>query len=247
MKVLITGVAGRIGTVLAERLGDRYELSGFDRRPSGLVPTTVGDLSDRSLLAGTLQGMTTVIHLAADPRPDASWEEVMADNIEGTQTLYELAVQADIERVIFASSNHVVGGYEEDEPYASIVKGDTEHLDPGSIPALDHRVPIRPDCPYGVSKAFGEAVARYHADQDGLSSICLRIGSVLGDDDPSRSSRIRATWLSHRDLAHLIECCIEVDEARYEIVYGVSDNRWRFWDIEHARRTVGYQPRDGVG
>ena len=55
-----------------------------------------------------------------------------------------------------------------------------------------------------------------------------------------------ATWLSHRDLAHLVDCCLTVEGVQFDIVYGVSGNTWRFWDIAHAQRVLGYTPQDNA-
>src|SRR5919107_2382311 len=85
----------------------------------------------------------------------------------------------------------------------------------------------RPDGPYAVSKAIGEAAARYFADVHGLSVICLRIGAVNRGDRP-RDMRHLSTLLTHRDLVQLVERCIDApDELRFAVLYGVSANTWR--------------------
>jgi hypothetical protein len=71
-----------------------------------------------------------------------------------------------------------------------------------------------------------EAAPRLYADQHGLCVICLRIGTVLRVDRPS-NARHFATLLTHRDLVHLVECCVETEEAlRFGVFYGVSANTW---------------------
>jgi uronate dehydrogenase len=156
---------------------------------------------------------------------------------------FEAAREAGVRRVIFASSNHVVGMYENDEPYASIVAGDYEGLEPARLPLIGADAPIRPDGPYGAGKAFGEAAGRYYADMHGLSVICLRIGTVNASDRPE-DPREFATLLTHRDLVHLIRRCLDVPELPFGVFYGVSANTWRFWDIDGARRALGYEPQD---
>jgi nucleoside-diphosphate-sugar epimerase len=149
-----------------------------------------------------------------------------------------------VKRVVFASSNHVTGLYEQEDPYARIVAGQYDGLDPGSIPRITSGHPIRPDGPYGVGKAFGEAAGRFYADVHRLSVVCLRIGTVNSQNRP-RNARERATLLTHRDLLHLVEACIGAsDELRFAIFYGVSANTWRFWEIEDAAAAVGYRPQD---
>lgn len=100
-----------------------------------------------------------------------------------------------------SSSNHVVGMYEHDEPYASVVAGRYERLDPDELPRLKADAPTRPDGPYGVGKAFGEAAGRYYSEAFGLSVICLRIGTVTGENRPEEPRHF-ATMLTHRDLVH---------------------------------------------
>jgi nucleoside-diphosphate-sugar epimerase len=146
--------------------------------------------------------------------------------------------------VIVASSNHVTGMYERDHPYSAIAAGNYEGLDPKTVSQITTAHPIRPDSAYGIGKAFAEAAARYYSDEFGLSVICLRIGTVTRKDRPGQPRHF-ATLLTHRDLLHLVECCIQAPEdVRFATLYGVSMNTWRFWDIESARELVGYRPRD---
>ena len=103
---------------------------------------------------------------------------------------------------------------------------------------------VRPDTPYGVGKALGEASARYHAEAHGLSVLCLRIGTLNWANRPS-VARHFATLITHGDMARLVRCCIEApQDLTFGIFYGVSANTWRIWDIDDARRLIGYEPAD---
>jgi nucleoside-diphosphate-sugar epimerase len=127
---------------------------------------------------------------------------------------------------------------------------------------VDRHAEIRPDSYYGVSKAYGEAMGRYYAENFGMRVYCLRIGTVRADDDPrspeiaTASSwlpltseqaydRLRATWLSQRDCAQLIARCLDATAVPFGIYYGISNNQRQFWDITHAREEIGYEPLDG--
>jgi hypothetical protein len=77
----------------------------------------------------------------------------------------------------------------------------------------------------------------------GLQSVCLRIGSVVKDDDPRQNPRLKSTWLSHRDLVQLVNCSLQGD-IDFGTYYGVSKNRGRFWDISDAEREIGYHSQD---
>jgi nucleoside-diphosphate-sugar epimerase len=134
--------------------------------------------------------------------------------------------------VVFASSNHVTGAYEGFPPRL--------HTQPHPT-RITPQDPIRPDGNYGVSKAAGEAIARMYYELYGIESVCLRIGTVLRDDNPGRDPRHESTWLSHRDLVQLVRKSL-LAKIKFAIYYGVSNNRKRFWDISNAEQEIGYHP-----
>jgi nucleoside-diphosphate-sugar epimerase len=165
-------------------------------------------------------------------------------DIEGRVNVLEAARAHGVRRYVFASSNHVTGMYELDQPYASIVAGAYDGLDPTEIPLIAPDAPIRADSPYGVGKGFAEIASRHYAERYDMSCLCLRIGTVLRDDRPHRA-RHYATLLTHADLARLVDCALRAPlELRHGIYYGVSANRWRFWDIANARDELGFEPHD---
>ena len=131
-----------------------------------------------------------------------------------------------------------------DIPYSKIVKGDYKKLSPGKYKLIDHRVPIRPDSQYGISKAFGEATGRYYHEHHNMDVSCLRIGTFNAENKPN-NIRSLSTWISYRDLSNMIEMCL-LNQKGFEIFYGVSDNLWKIWDIEYAKSTIGYKPLDNA-
>ncbi|MFQ5794839.1 MAG: NAD-dependent epimerase/dehydratase family protein [Candidatus Bipolaricaulia bacterium] len=235
--LLITGAAGLIGGLLVNHFRDKYELRLLDRTAIAGEDTIVADISDLDAISDVFSGIDTVVHLAADPGLETPWEMLLPDNIIGTYHVFKAARRASVNKIIYASSNHVTGMYERVDP--PLYRRERP-------PQIDHTVPIRPDSLYGVSKCFGEALGRFYAEEYGISVICLRIGSVLRDNDPSRDERFRSTWLSHRDLAQLVERCVEVEGLIFEIFYGVSNNTRQFWDISHVREILGYNPQDNA-
>jgi len=248
MKVLVTGSSGLIGSMLVNTLADSFELSALDARSSDNapdVPTLIADGSDYDTMSKAFEGIDAVIHLAANAPVETPWPDVLKNNISATHNVYEAARQHNVKRVIFASSNHAVGNFEMDEPYSRIRVGDYKGLTPGGFKQIDHLVPIRPDSDYGASKAFGEATGRYYHEHFGLEVACLRIGTANRQNSPAGSVRTLATWLSHRDLAQLVTQCL-TQPIGFEIFYGVSDNTWRFWDTDHAKKTIGYAPQDNA-
>lgn len=255
-RVLITGAAGRIGRLLRERLTGRYEFVGLDVQPAEGVDY-VGDIRDLDAIRPAFAGAGAVVHLAGNPHVAGHFDDMVAHNIVGTRNVYEAALRAGVGQVIFASTNHVVSGWE--------IECGPSLYDLSDPRAIDERAEIRPDSPYGWSKAAGEALGRTYADLFGLRVQIIRIGWVLdaaGDADlfsqdvtgevaPPLSERdtrrrLRAIWLSHRDCAHLIDCCLRADHIGFGIYYGVSNNPRLFYDLANARRDLGYAPRDAA-
>ncbi len=226
--VLITGAAGMIGRPLQGFLRERYRLRLMYHRT--VLPAQPGDevviadVCDLAAVEQAVAGVDAIVHLAGDPRVDAPWESVRAVNIAGTYNVFEAARRQGVKKIVFASTNHVAGYYELEGLYAAPT------------------YPIRPDGYYGVSKAFGEALARYYVDAFGLSIICLRIGSF---QERPLNRRHLATWISPRDMAQLVWRSIETD-LPFGIFYGVSNNTRRYWDIASAQELLGYAPEDNA-
>lgn len=243
--IVVTGAAGRVGRVLVGGLRETYDLAGLDRhRAHNLTDHRVSITRVRqNRLVRLLTGADALIHLAADPSLTASWRSVLWTNVLGTRNLLEAAHRAGVPRVVFASSNAVTSGYERDEPWASVVAGRYDGLDSATFPRIRPDMPVRPANPYGVSKVFGEAACRYYSDRYGMSTICVRIGTVTPDGRPT-NARSYATLLTHADLVRLATACIEApDDVKFAVLYGVSANTWRLYDLAGAD-IVGYVPQD---
>ena len=166
-------------------------------------------------------------------------------NVRGTYNVFEAARKAGVRRIVFGSSGSTVAAYEMDEPYRAMTEARWSDV-PASPSLLDDKVPVRPNSVYGATKVWGEALGRFYSNRNGISVICIRIGRVVEEDRP-RDARHASVYLSHRDIVQMIEKCVDApDSVRFDIFYAVSNNRGRFRDIEHARRVVGFVPRDGI-
>ena len=243
--VLVTGAAGGVGGHVRRELSGRYDLRLSDIRP--LPARAKGERFARANIARLpdalriTKGVDAIIHLGGYS-VEGPWADILEANVVGCYNVFESARRNGVKRVLFASSNHAVGFYRRDE-------------------TIDHRVPVRPDGRYGVSKVFGEAIGRYYADNFGMRVYCLRIGTLRKDDDPcspgvaaspgwphltakQKYERLRATWLSHRDCAELVACCLEAETVPWAVVYGISDNPRQFWDLRSARQMLGFSPVD---
>ncbi len=238
--VLLTSAAGRVGKAILSGIGEKYEWRLLDRDPPADEDDwpgeyVVADITDEDAVREAMDGVKTVIHLAGDPRPEAPWDSVLENNIDGTRNLFKAAVEEGVEKVAYASSNHAVGAYEEDRKPDIYRTGSEFRLDGTELP--------RPSNLYGVSKAAGETLGRYYHDYHDLSVIVVRIGNLTKGHPPKDYERGQAMWLSHRDCAHLFDRCIQADYD-YEIVYGISDNDRKYYSIDRAREVLDYDPQD---
>jgi NAD+ dependent glucose-6-phosphate dehydrogenase len=243
--VLLTGAGGRVGQAILRHLGPAYDWRLLDREPlpPGKLPegtdksdVYVADVTNRQAVRNAAEGCDVIVHLAGDPRPNAPWESVLTNNIDGTQSILEAAVAAGVEKVAFASSNHAVGNYETESKKPELYRTEDDfRLDGTELP--------RPSNLYGVSKVAGETLGRYYHDEHDLSVVCVRIGNLTEGHPPRNYERGQAMWLSFRDCAHLFDCCITADYG-FEIVYGISDNDRKYYSIDTTRRVLGYDPQD---
>ena len=221
--VLITGAAGDIGSRMRTLLNGVYPRLRLSDR---VVPDDLGpdddfvqaDLAEMDQVEAMLEGVDGVIHLGGQP-VEASWEVIHQSNIVGLYNFYEAARRQKVKRVVFASSNHATGFYKRRQRIGS-------------------NVTVRPDSRYGVSKAFGEAMAAFYADKFGVKSLCVRIGNVA--DEPLDKRRL-SMLIIPEDFAQLCRIGLEHPDIHYEIVYGASDNDRSWWDNSVAYR-LGYKP-----
>jgi nucleoside-diphosphate-sugar epimerase len=241
-RVLVTGLSGLIGGALRRHAGDAYALRGLNRRPVPGVECHLADLGDLDAIRPAFEGVDTVVHLAAAAGDRQAPADILRSNVVGAYNVFEAARRAGVARVILASSGATVSGWERDPPLAHLVAGRYDQL--GDWTRLTHESPLRPSGLYGASKIWGEALARHYADSHGLSTICLRIGRVKAEDRPT-GPRERSVWCSQRDVARMIVACIEAPTTlRFDVFFVVSDNRWNYRDLSHARTVLGWAPLD---
>ena len=235
-KVLVTGAAGNIGSYFAEHSQDKYELVLMEREIDDdaralekFGKVVQGDVTDLARMKELTAGVDTVLHLAANPVPSATWDELLQPNIVGAYNTMVAAKASGVRRFIYASSIHAVSGYPADVQVKT-----SEPVNPGDL--------------YGVTKCFGEALARYMAEQEGLSCICIRIGAFQPIENARKEESIGMidAWVSHSDLNQLIQKCIDVENLKFAVLHGLSDNYFKRLDISDARELVGYDPQDDL-
>lgn len=224
-RILVTGAAGYLGKLVRASLRGRVpqvrltDIAPMDPAAEGeeLWPC---DLANAAGMARALEGVDAVVHLGASLNVD-DWQQTLDVNIAGTYNVYEAARRAGARRVVYASSHHAVGMY----PVTERIGVDA---------------PLRPDSLYGLSKCFGENLARYCWDKFGLESVCLRIGSTRPAPVERREY---ATWLSEPDFERLLLASLSTPSVGCSVVYGVSDNDQLWWDNAQAAH-LGFAPVD---
>lgn len=233
-RVLVTGADGNIGSYFCEHNADRYDLRlMMHKAPDDqsdlekLGEVVIADVTDLDQMKRACAGIDTVLHLAADPSPQGEWANLLPINIVGTYNTFAAARFSGVKRLIYASSIHAVSGYP-----ADVQVKPSDPVNPGDL--------------YGVSKCFGEALARYMAEQEGLSSIAIRIGGFQPRSEAKKETGVQMldAWVSRRDLDQLIRLCIDVEGIKFAIFNGLSDNRFKRLDISNAREILGYSPAD---
>lgn len=224
-RLLLTGAAGGIGRELRQRLKPFARILRIsDIAPLGeaaageeVMPC---DLALRDPVFDLLRGVDAIVHMGGIST-EQPYEKILGPNIVGLAHLYEAARIHGIRRIVFASSNHVIGFHPRDR-------------------VIDADDPPRPDSFYGVSKAFGEDLSRFYFDRYGLETVCIRIGSCFPEP---KDRRMLATWMSIADLTELVRVSLFTPQVGHTIVFGASDNRERWWDNAKAAH-LGFTPRD---
>jgi len=225
-RLLLTGAAGGLGKVLREtlapyakilRLSDIAPMAPAASPHEEVVPC---DLSDKNAVHALLEGVDAICHFGG-VSVERPFEEILGANICGVFHVYEAARRHGIKRIVFASSNHVIGFYEQSE-------------------TLDANARRRPDGYYGLSKSYGEDLASFYFDRYGIETVSIRIGSSFPEP---QNRRMMSTWLSYRDLTHLLERALFTPDVGHTVVYGMSANRDVWWD-NHLATHLGFEPQD---
>jgi uronate dehydrogenase len=223
--LLMTGAAGGLGQAMRARLKancDVLRLSDIGAMAPAQAEEEVvrADLADAEAINQLVAGCQAIVHFGG-VSTEQPWAPILQANIIGAYNLYEAARIHGVKRVIFASSNHVMGFYRQSQ-------------------VVDAQTPPRPDGLYGLSKAFGEDLSRLYFDRYGIETACVRIGSSFPEP---RDRRMLATWMSYDDLHRLITACLTTPVLGHSIIYGTSDNSVSWYD-NHLARHIGYRPQD---
>ena len=195
----------------------RFELSALNRSDVPGVVCHRADISDLDAIGPAFEKVEVVVHMAAFARSGETFEAILNDNVIGTYNVFEASRRAGVKRIVYASSGMAVAGWEQVMPYQVLASGRYDEA-PEKWEKLTHQSIPWPRGLYGCSKVWGETLAR------AFSIYC-----------------------SQDDIAQIVERCIDAPpELKYDIFYAVSNNRWSYWDLEHAREVIGYVPKDAA-
>jgi nucleoside-diphosphate-sugar epimerase len=253
--VLVSGACGNLGSKVIEALAatawcqriigidQQDDPSGFSAAAQSRLTLVAGDLTQPEPgWRAALAGVDAVVHFAAlYPQPDATWGQSLA-SFDMTANLLLAAAEAGVGRFVFASSNHVMGGYKDAPLSETMGPGRlTTALEPSPGTRWHDGIRTIDSTAYATSKAMGErlchAVAEAHGSR--LTSVSLRIGwAQTGENDPrtitfsgnhnahaageamsaddQRALRwYRNMWLSNADLAALVIAAVTADAGAW--------------------------------
>lgn len=223
--MVVTGAAGRIGQAVCAVLADRWDLVPVDLTPAPGV--SVLDVTDGAACREVFAGADAVVHLAADPDPEADWDDLLPANIEAPYQVATAAATCGVRRLVLASSLHAVGGYPEGRQRR----------------ATDRPRPINL---YGATKAWAEALGAMIAATSSTTVVALRIGyfAETRPDEHEQWRGERSAWLSARDATDLVRAAVESPDVDGSVVVnGISANRYQVADLTEAL-ALGYRPQD---
>lgn len=259
LRVLLTGATGYIASQLLPVFRDRYALTpldvrAVDGRGDRVEGTIVANLLEDPLerLADYFHGADAVVHLGYYRPPgkgvNGSGKSYLDErpNVDMAERVYRLALEAGVQRVVVASSNHAADWYE-----PNLHARRLESIGPADLPKSDNY--------YGWAKIAYEALGfTYASGAFGrpLEVVQVRIGAPREIDArqfegrPAAYKRDLGAYISARDVQQLfvrsVECGPLEDEwgVPFQIFYGVSNNARAFWSLTNARRVIGYAPED---
>ncbi len=227
MKVVVTGAAGRLGSVVARHLLQ----VGFDVIPTDVkpdetcpAPLQVVNLLDANAVQALLQGATSVVHLGnhAGPRKHLGSLATMQENLQMNANVFLGAILQKLGKIVFASSIQVV---------ASVFYRDQLDIPTPRLAylPLDSQSPANPTNAYALSKYLSEQMLEKFVTHHRIECIAIRWPAILEPKpymmqlDPLISTKENARWaqgfsyLSPGDVARLIEAVLRTDLPGYRV------------------------------
>jgi uronate dehydrogenase len=230
--VLVTGAGGSVGQAVVRALrAAGHTVRGLDLDPPAeMEGVAAGDLAKPGVAAEAVRSVGAVIHLAAYPTDADLVEDLLQPNVVGLHRVLEACREADVRRVVLASSMQVVQGLEDQAPL------DGDHVNP-----CNH---------YALTKCWAEVAGEMYARLHGMSVIAARIGWLPRTVKRAlRVPEVEATdiYLSDRDAGRFFTCAVEaeLEPHAFHVLYAVSRPAGEpRVDAAVAHRVIGYGPQD---
>jgi nucleoside-diphosphate-sugar epimerase len=267
MRIVVTGGTGKAGRWVLADLRDRgHDVLNVDlvRAPGPHGSSIVVDLADLGQCHEVVAGADAVVHLAAIPAPEIHPEgETFRNNILSTYNVFSAATAQRVQRVVWASSETVLG-----------LPFDT----PPAFAPIDESIEPRPESSYALAKLLGEEMARQANRRTSVPFIGLRISNIMEPDDyaafpgfqgDARSRRWNLWgYVDARDVAQAVRLALEAPISGAEVCIIAAadtvmtrpsadlmaevypdvpltrpvDGRETLLSIDKARRLLGYEP-----
>jgi nucleoside-diphosphate-sugar epimerase len=266
-RIVVTGGSGKAGRWVVRSLREAgHDVLNVDVAHDGAPhgQTVLADLTDLGQCHEVVAGADAIVHLAAIPAPDIKPAgETFRNNALSTYNVFSAAVERRVGRVVWASSETVLG-LPFDEP-------------PAFAP-IDETHPPRPETSYALSKLTGEIMAQQFARRTGVPFVGFRISNIMEPPDYARfeswqdDARIRKWnlwgYVDARDVAQAVSRALFADTRGAEVAIIAAadtcmrrpsadllaevypsvelrrpvDGRETLLAIDHARELLGYAP-----
>ncbi|HYM83401.1 MAG TPA: NAD(P)-dependent oxidoreductase [Candidatus Dormibacteraeota bacterium] len=267
MRIVVTGGSGKAGRWVVRDLRNRgHDVLNVDLAHDGSAHglCVVADLTDLGQVRDIVDGADAVVHLAAIPAPGLRPEgETFRNNAVSTYNVFAAAVAAGARRVVWASSETVLG-----LPFDV----------PPAFAPIDETIEPRPESSYALSKLVGETMAAQSSRRSGIAFVGLRISNIMEPTDYARfptwqDDPLVRKWnlwgyVDARDVAQAVRLGLEAEVSGAEVcIVAASDTcmvrpraelmrevfpsvpLWRpvegretLLAIDKARRLLGYEP-----
>jgi len=210
-KIIVTGGSGKAGRAVMRELSLRgYDLRNVDVAAERAPDTLTADLTDYGQTLDALAGYDAVVHLAAIPAPHIQPDTLtFQHNIDSTYNVFQAAATLGMQRVVWASSETVLG-----LPF--------EREQPDYAPIDEQQSPF-PESSYALAKLLSEEMARQFNRWHGIPFVGLRISNIMDVDDYQRFPSFWAdattrkwnlwSYVDARDVAQACRLGLEVDTS----------------------------------
>lgn len=204
-------------------------MRGFDRaRSPDVADSLVGELEDADAVERAVQGMDSVVHLAAYPN-DADFHTLIGPNVLGLYHVMNSARSNGLRRVVLASSIQTIMGRGRKNTGMYTV----DESSPGNH--------------YALTKVWAEQMGEMYARRWDMSIIAARICWMVRN--PAEAERIvahtaTAHYLSRGDAGRFFARAVEAEHTGFAVLYAVGPAGEGHVDLESSRRLIGYEPQD---